>query len=342
MNKQKDITIYDIAEILGISIATVSRALNDDEKVSKKTKKSVADLAAKLGYRHNNFASNLRKQKTNTIGVIVPRLNSFFIKDVLTGIEKVATAAGYDILIANSSETIAKESSNANSLFHKRMDGVIASLSIETTNLKHFEPYAEKGIPVVLFDRVCNDIEFPRVIIDNTRCGYMATEHLIEQGCKRIAFITGNLSSSVYAQRLEGYKNALRDHKLPVSDSLIFITDLSEESGVMTAHKLLHMRNRPDGVFVSNDFVATVCMHELKSKGIRIPEDMAFVGFNNDTVSRLIEPPLSTIHYPGLEMGEIAARQLMGMLNGTANMQQTNTIILRSDLLVRASSLRKK
>jgi len=341
MKKQKEITIYDLAEKLGVSIATVSRALNNDEKVSKKTKKAIAQLAEELGYRHNSFASNLRKQKTNTIGVIVPKLNSFFITTVLTGIEKIATASGYDILIANSSETLEKEAANANALFHKRVDGIIASLSIQSTNLDHFKPFEEKGIPLVLFDRVRDESSFAKVVIDNFRCGLLATEHLIEQGCKRIAFVTGSLGSSVYEQRLKGYKAALHHHKLPVTESLIFATDLSEASGESIAHKLLAMKLRPDGIFVTNDFVAAVCMHELKSKGIRIPEDIAIIGFNNDTISRLVEPQLSTIHYPGVEMGEIAARHLIEHLNGSSNIRQTNIIIMRSEMIIRGSSLRK-
>src|SRR5436190_4650188 len=186
MLKRKEVTIYDLAHKLNISVATVSRALKDDSVVSKKTKKKIADLAEELGYRSNHFARNLRQQQTNTIGVIVHELNSNFITSVLAGIEKVTTEAGYDLIITHSSESFTKEAANAKNLFHKRVDGLIASLSFDTTNLDHFQPFIDKGVPVIFFDRAEEGSNNTIVIIDNRKCGYQATKHLIEQGCKRI------------------------------------------------------------------------------------------------------------------------------------------------------------
>ena len=179
MLKRKEVTIYDLAEKLNISVATVSRALKDDSVVSKKTKKKIADLAEEMGYRSNHFARNLRQQQTNTIGVIVHELNSTFITSVLAGIEKVTTDAGYDIIITHSSESSVKEAHNAKNLFHKRVDGLIASLAFDTADLDHFKPFVDKGVPVMFFDRVEQDGNNTVVIIDNYKSGYQATKNLI-------------------------------------------------------------------------------------------------------------------------------------------------------------------
>lgn len=341
MQNAKDVTIYDIAEKLNISVATVSRALKDDPVVSKKTKKKIFEMVEKMGYRSNHYARNLRKQQTNTIGVMVHELNSNFITSVLAGIEKVTNEAGYDLIIAHSSESYVKEAANAKNLFHKRVDGLIASLSFDTSDLRHFQPFIDKGVPVMFFDRVEQDASNTVVIIDNSKCGYQATQHLIDEGCKRIAHVTASLKRNVYSQRFKGYQDALFDNGIPFDESLVLVKDLSEKSGIEAAMQLLKMDPLPDGIFLTNDFVAAVCMRTLKEFGIRIPEDIAIVGFNNDAIGKLIEPALTTINYPGMDMGEIAARNLINHLKGISNLHQTNTIIVRSDLIIRKSSLKK-
>src|SRR5215218_101392 len=342
MEKGKETTIYDIAKKLNISPATVSRGLKDHPSISKKTKKKIFDMVDAMGYRSNHFARNLRQQQTNTIGVIVHELKSNFITSVLAGIEKVATEAGYDMIITHSSESAVKEAANAKNLFHKRVDGLIASLSFDTTGLEHFKPFVDKGVPVIFFDRVEQDGNNPVVIIDNARCGYIATKHLIEQGCKRIAHVTSSLKRNVYSQRYKGYRDALFDHGLRFDESMLLINDLSEKAGVESAMQILKMKLLPDGLFITNDFVAAVCMRTLKEHGIKIPEDIAVVGFNNDAIGKLIEPALTTINYPGIDMGEIAARNLINHLKGISNIHQTNTIIVRSELIIRKSSLKRK
>ena len=342
MAVEKEITIYDLARQLNISIATVSRGLNDDPVVSKKTKKRIFDLAQELGYRHNRFASSLRKQKTNTIGVIVPKVNSNFIANALAGIESIATEAGYDLIITTSSEQAEKEKANALNLFHKRVDGLIVSLSFDTNDLSHFEPFESKGIPVVYFDRVEERTDTIKVVIDNYACGYQATAHLIAQGCKRIAIVSASLQRNVYAQRYRGYCDAQVDQGIPVDESLLLIEDLSEESALDAARQILKMDPIPDGLFVINDFVAAVIMQALKEKGIRIPEDIAVVGFNNDVISKLVEPKLSTIDYPGFEMGQLVTRNLINHLKGGADLRQTSTVVMRTQLIVRESSMKKK
>jgi LacI family transcriptional regulator len=341
MFKEKEVTIYDLADKLNISIATVSRALKNDPVVSKKTKKKVFELAEKLGYRSNHFARNLRNQRTNTIGIIVHELNSNFITSVLSGVETVTTEAGYDLIITHSSEGYLKEAANAKNLFHKRVDGLIASLAFDTSDLKHFQQFVDKGIPVIFFDRVEQDGNNTVVIIDNYKCGYQATQHLIEQGCKRIVHVTASLKRNVYSQRYKGYRDALFDNGIPFDESLLIIKDLSENAGIESANEILRIRPLPDGAFITNDFVAAVCMRTLKENDIVIPDDIAVVGFNNDAVSKLIEPALTTIDYPGKDMGKIAARNLIDHLRGISNIKNTNTIIVNSNLIIRKSSLKK-
>ncbi|HMO62565.1 MAG TPA: LacI family DNA-binding transcriptional regulator [Ferruginibacter sp.] len=342
MKLKKDITIYDIALKLDISSATVSRALKDHPSINKNTRKRIQEVAKELGYRHNNFASNLRKQKTNTIGVIVHELNSNFITSVLAGIEKVTTQAGYDIIIAHSSESSKKEIANAMNLFHKRVDGLIASLAFETKNLDHFKPFEDKNIPVIFFDRVEEKGESTKVIIDNYKCGYVATQHLIEQGCKRIVLLTSSLKRNVYAERHRGYSDALFDAGINYHKEYVLIDDLSEQHAIEAAHTILKMKPLPDAMFVTNDFIAAVCMQELKRNGIKVPEDIAIVGFNNDAISKIVDPQLTTIDYPGIDMGEIAARNLISHLQGLSNIKLTNTVVVRSELIIRGSSLKNK
>ena len=341
MPKEKEVTIYDIASALNISIATVSRALKNDPVVSKPTKKKIFDLVAKMGYRTNHFARNLRNQTTNTIGVIMHELNSNFMTSVLAGIEKVTTDAGYDIIIAHSSESFNKEIANAKNLFDKRVDGLIASLSFDTKNLDHFKPFKEKNVPVIFFDRVEQEGNNTVVVIDNDKCGYQATQHLIEQGCKKIVHITASLKRNVYSKRFKGYKAALADYGIPYDDSLLIINDLSESAAIESAMQMLKMDPLPDAAFITNDFVASVVMRTLKENGITIPGQIAIVGFNNDAICTLVEPALSTINYPGIDVGEVAARNLINHLKGIGNMQNTNTIIIRSNLIIRKSSLKK-
>jgi LacI family transcriptional regulator len=341
MKQEKDVTIYDIARQLNISAATVSRALKDHTNVNKNTKKKIFDLASQLGYRSNTFASNLRNQHTKTIGVIIHELNSHFITSVLAGIEKITTEAKYDLIIGHSSETYKKEVANAHNFFHKRVDGLIVSLAFDTADLSHFDPFIKKNIPVIFFDRVDENSHGTRVIIDNYKAGYQATRHLAEQGCKRIAHVTASLKRNVYADRLKGYKAALEEQQLSFDKSLLFVNDLSEEVSVKTAQQIVKMKQRPDGIFITNDFCAAVMMQVFKDSGLRIPEDIAVVGFNNDVVSKIVTPKLTTINYPGIEMGEIVAKNLINHLQGAINMNVANTVVIKSELIVRESSLKK-
>lgn len=338
----KEVTIYDIADRLLLSSATVSRALQNSPSVTKQTRKRVWDTAKEMGYRYNAQAGSLRKKRTKTIGVIVHELNSSFITSVLSGIEKVTTDAGYDLIIAHSGESFEKEKANAESLFHKRVDGLIASLSFDSKSLDHFTPFTRKGIPVIFFDRVEEESPMPKVIIDNQKCGYLATKHLIDQGCEKIAMITASLERNVYKKRFSGFQEALQEAGLEFRDEWLMIYDLSEQSGLAAAERILTMKDKPDGIFCTNDFVAAVCMTVLQENGIQIPADIAFVGFNNDSVSKIVSPKLTTIRYPGFDMGEVTAMNLINYLSGFGSLQKTETIIVNSELIIRNSSLKKE
>lgn len=338
MHKGKDITMYDLARELNVSVATVSRALKDDPAVHKKTRKKIVELANELGYQTNLFARNLRTKETKTIGFMIHELNSNFINAVLSGVERVTAQEGYDLIIAHSSERYDKELANARNLFHKRVDGLIASLAFETKNLDHFKQFSDRGIPVIFFDRVEKNNDYTVVVIDNYKCGYEATRHLIDQGCSRIAHVTSSLTRNVYADRYRGYKDALFDYHIPVNERLVIINDLSENAGIHSAKQLLKTKPLPDGAFITNDFVAAAFMKTLTEQNIRVPEDIAVVGFNNDAISHLVAPTLTTINYPGIEMGEVAARSIINHLKGVSNISQINTVIISSKLIVRQSS----
>lgn len=342
MIREKEVTIYDLARKLNISIATVSRALKDDPVVSKKTKKKIADLAEEMGYRSNHFARNLRNQRTNTIGVIVPRLNSYFMSTVIAGIESVANKEGYNLIISQSSESFEKEMASAKTMFNNRVDGLLVSLAYDTEDLTHFDSFFKRKIPLIFFDRVVEHENCTNILIDNRKAAYEATAHLIKQGCKKIVHITATPKRNVYVDRLQGYKQALADNDISFQDDYVIISNLSQEAGVVAADQILKMDPLPDAVFVANDNCAVGCMLAIKQAGIKIPQDMAFVGFNNDPVSKVIEPNLTTINYPGYEMGEVAARNLINHLSGKATIRSTNTIILRSELIIRDSSVKTK
>ncbi|MEO6915434.1 MAG: LacI family DNA-binding transcriptional regulator [Chitinophagaceae bacterium] len=338
MPEEREITIYDIARALKISSATVSRGLRQNSLVKEKTRKKIVDKANELGYRYNAFASNLRRNKTHTIGVLMHELNSSFMLSVLTGIEKVIGESGYDIIIAHSAESRAKEIANVKNLFHKRVDGLIASLAFDTPGVSHFDLFTNKKIPVIFFDRVEEKKTGTKIIIDNFKAGYIVTEHLIQQGCSRIAHLTANLARNVYDQRFKGYLAALRDYKIKYDEKLLIVNDLTPEASSSAARELMQLKKRPDGLFATGDLAAVMCIQTFLKAGLKVPRDIAVAGFNNDIVSTIIEPNLTTINYSGSSMGETAARMMLGHLNGKLDISTTDTIVMNSELIIRESS----
>lgn len=332
----KEVTIYDIAEHLGLSPSTISRGLKGHFTVSLKTQKKIVSTAEAMGYRTNTFAANLRRKRTNTIGVIIPRLNSYFMSEVIAGIEKVTNEAGYNLIISQSLENVEKEIRNVKTMFANRVDGLLVSLAENTRDTAHFNLLTDKGIPVLFFDRVPADEHLPSIVINNEQAGYHVTRHLIEQGARNIIHITGNQLSNVYAERFNGYRKALAERGIPYQKENIIVNDLSESAGIQAAAKIIGIK--ADGVFAANDNCAASCMNELKRLGLKIPQDIVFAGFNNDMISRNVDPALTTVNYPGFEMGEIAAQNLLGHLEGRMNIDLTTHITLKSNLVIRLSS----
>lgn len=282
----------------------------------------------------------VKNRKTRTIGVVVHELQSDFIKAALQGIENIANRLGYEIVITHSQESMEKEVANVQMLFDQEVDGLIASLSFGTTNLDHFKSFANKGVPVVFFDRVEKISGNGTVVIDNTGTGYAATRHLIQQGCRRIAIVTSCLERNVYADRYHGYRHALSDFDLPFTGQLLIVNDLSQEAGIEAARQILAMKERPDGLFITNDLVAAVCMHTLMDYGVQVPDDIAIVGFNNDSICKLTVPTITTINYPGMEMGQVAASSLIAKILGGSACPEPETAVVNANLIVRHSSLR--
>ncbi len=339
MKSNKEVTIYDVAKALNISPSTVSRGLKDHPHIRKETKKNIIAVAKEMGYQQNKFASNLRQKHTNTIGVVVPKLNSYFMATVIAGVEKITSQNGYGLIISQSQESWKKEISCISTLFNSRVDGLLVSLAFDTKNLDHFNILLNKDIPVVFFDRVADCNGCMSIVIDNYKAGYEATSHLIEQGCNRIVHIGGNLMRNVYSDRFRGYKQALADNGIEFDQHLVIISDMNGQAGTDAAKKILKMVPRPDGIFTSNDSTAVSAIVELERAGVKIPDEIAVVGFNNEPISKVIKPNLTTIDYPAREIGEISATSLINKLK---NSQSANfsTIILKHKLISRQSSIR--
>jgi LacI family transcriptional regulator len=341
MKQKKEITIYDIASELSLSPSTVSRALKDHHSIGKETKKAVVQLANKRGYRPNSIAASLRSKKTNNIGVVVPWINRPFVSSLISGIEIETGLKGYNVIISQSHDLFGNEVENAKALYDSRVSGLVVSLAMETTEYDHIQQFIDSNIPVVFVDRVAEDLNSDIVIIDNYAAGYMATEHLIEQGCKRIAHIGGAQHRNIYNEREKGYRQALKDYKLPLDEEIIVHNDvLNHEEGLKSSEYLLSLPKPPDGIFTANDTTAVSVIQFAKNKGIKIPQELAVIGFNNDPISEIIEPQLSSITHPAVEMGMLAARQVLKHKD-QRDLVKSERIILKTELVVRASSLRK-
>jgi LacI family transcriptional regulator len=340
MKGSREVTIYDVAKALSLSPSTVSRGLKNHPHIRKETRKKIHAAANEMGYRQNKFASNLRQKHTNTIGIVVPRLNSYFMATAIAGIEKVTSENGYGLIISQSLESWRKEISCVNTLFNSRVDGLLVSLAYDTRNMNHFNILFNKDIPVVFFDRVADCNGCMSVIIDNYKAGYEATSHLIDQGCRKIVHLGGNMLRNVYSERFRGYRQALADFKIEFNPGLLIVNDMSSQAGKETANKILKMKPRPDGLFSSNDTTAIAAIVEFQKAGVKIPDDIAIAGFNNEPVSQVVQPNLTTVDYPAQEIGEMAATSLISKLKNSLK-ADLSSIVLKHSLIVRESSLRQ-
>jgi LacI family transcriptional regulator len=340
MEKKTSVTIHDIARELNISASTVSRALNDNPRISQSTKDKIKALALTLGYQPNTIASNLRNQRTHTIGIVVPLINRHFFSSFISGVEDVAFEAGFNVIISQSNDLLEKEKKIVHSLFSNRVDGLIASLSMQTDEFDHFELFRNKNIPLVFFDRVVAGLEANKIVVDDFACGFKATQHLIDQGYKRIAHLAGPTVLNTYRDRMEGYMDALKKNKLPVEDELIIYNRLTRMDGQQAIKQFLALKNPPDAVFCGNDTSALSMMVYLKSKGIKIPADFGIVGFSNEPFSEVVTPSISTLKQPAYEMGVKAAELILNEIENRPATRAYQTVTMPTELIIRESSFR--
>ncbi|XCF07829.1 LacI family DNA-binding transcriptional regulator [Tamlana crocina] len=331
-------TIHDIAKALGVDSSTVSRALNDSPRVTKATKVRVLAMAAELGYQRNMLASNLRKNVTNTIGVIVPRISRHFFSSAIQGIEETAYLAGYNVIISQSLEQLERERKIVEGLVANRVDGLLISVSMETVDYRHLEVAKNNSIPLVFFDRHCGISGYSNVLIDDFKCGFDATEHLILKGCKRIAHFSGSQELEIYKNRFNGYKAALAKHNILFKNEYVVNSRLMEQDGYLGMQNLLDNQQEIDGVFSANDVTAIGAMKCIKERQLKIPEDIAIVGFSNEPISQVIEPSLTTIDQSGSEIGKTATELLLEYISKKEIPVEGQTIILNSKLIERNSS----
>jgi DNA-binding LacI/PurR family transcriptional regulator len=337
--KSKNITIKHIAETLGISISTVSRALHDAYDVSPETRKKVMALAEQLDYQPNPYAVSLVKHRTNIIGVLLPEIAIHYFSTVVKGLQDVAYSAGYNVMFFISSESLEREKMILKQLNINTLDGLIASVSSETSSAEHFQKLLDKGLPIVLFDRILPDLNVSKVIQDDYQGAFNATQHLIQQGFRRIAHLAGPKNLEMTRLRTQGYLDALEQNDLaPLSKKHIIYSGVSQEDGVRDVSKLLAIKPLPDAIFCFNDRKAIGAMLALKRYGYRIPRDIGLVGFMNAPTSEVVEPSLTTVEQAAYEVG---AKSCLLLLEHIKNPERpVETIMMPSKLIVRESSMK--
>ncbi len=333
----RHVTINDLAKLLKLSASTVSRALRDHPDISKETKKRVLAIAAQTDYQPNLIAQSLQTRRSNNIGVIVPEIRSSFFSTVISGIEDLAYEAGYTIMVCQSNDTYERETINTRALAANRVAGMLVSTSQETRRFDHLEQVLRQGVPIVLFDRVVEEIDAPKVVVDDFNGAYRAVTHLIETGRTRIAHLTSAHSLYVGKKRREGYEAALRDHGLPIIPQYIIEGGCHEEDGRKGARRLLELDQLPDGIFAINDPVALGAFLYLQDRNICIPEQIGLVGFSDNPNATLVRPALTTISQPAYDIGKTAASILLDILNGKTG-KNGKTIMLETKLVVRDST----
>lgn len=337
MNKQP--TIKDIARALRVSPSTVSRALHDKYDISPQTKDAVKRLSEELNYHPNRFALGLKKNQTHTIGVLVPNLD-FISSAIIKGMDEVALETGYTVMVCQSNESFSREIVNTCRLLESLVDGFMICVSSETETFEHIRKIIDKNLPVIIFDRMCPNLNIPSVIIDNKEGGFQATEHLIEQGYDRIAILAGPTNLSISNLRLNGYLTALRKYDRNIDPQLIMHCDFNQQCAYNATLRLLSGNKRPDAIFSISDRLAIGAMLAIKEKGLRMPEDIGLVGFNNEPLVNLLTPGISSIDQPAFELGKTAAKHFLERMHNE-NMNEVE-IILKPKLIIRESSMRKR
>ncbi len=337
----RKITIHDIAAKLGISASTVSRALNGHSRISKNTRDLIKKTAIELNYKPNNLASSFRKGKSNSIGIIIPRINRHFFSNTISGMESITNPAGYNLMICQTNESAEEEAKSILNLISSRVDGIIMSVSVETKDTKHIEAAISEGIPVVQFDRISPQLDIDKVINDNKTASYLITNHLINQGYKNIVHCAGPQHNTVYFDRLNGYKQAMKKAKLNLQ-IVNMAENLTRHDGADLAKKWIQEGNIPEAISTSSDYLSLGIYIELKKAGYKIPEDVAITGFSNEPFTEYLEPGITTLEQHGLEMGKSAAKLLIERLTSTRKIPVSRMITIQPELLVRGSTLRSE
>jgi DNA-binding LacI/PurR family transcriptional regulator len=338
MNKQA--TIKDIAKALNISTSTVSRALRGAPDIKLQTRQAVVALSEQLDYQPSRLALSLKQRQTHTIGVIVPNLD-YVMATMVKGIDEVALEAGYTVMVCQSNESFGREMVNTRRLLDSLVDGFIVSVSSETKVFDHFKKIQQKGMPMVVFDRVSADLTAPKVKLDNVEGGCLAVEHLIEQGYKRIAVLAGPKNLIISNERLEGCLKAMKKAKMKMEPSFIIHCNFNQQHAYEATLDLLKTKNRPDALFAISDRMAIGAMLAIKEKGLRMPQDIGLVGFNNEPVTALVTPSITSVEQPAFELGKAAAKLFLEQMHHEEDMSSVENV-LKPKLVVRVSSLRRK
>jgi LacI family transcriptional regulator len=337
------ITIRDIAKELHLSVSTVSKALRDSYEISEKTKKLVLEYAQKNNYRPNPMAQSLKRGHSKSIGIVVSSIDNQFFSQVINGMESEAYSQGYNVIITQSHESYDLEVQNVGHLIHRAIDGLLISIATETHDVEHLKKLQAQGLPIVFFDRVSNQIDTHKVIVDNAGGSYQATMHLLDSGFKNIAHITSSVTSSVTHQRLDGYKQALIERGLDINEQYIKYClhgglDLTELQ--QAVDELLALDVKPDAILTASDRITTSTMTLLHKKNIRIPQDVALVGFTNTVLADVLNPSLTSVHQPAFEIGRKATEMLLSIINSKRPVTEFENVILPTELFIRSSSVK--
>ena len=335
---QKRASILDIAQELNLAVSTVSRALSGHQRISAATRQLVGDVAERLNYQPNHLAAALRKGRSNTLGVIVPHIDGHFFALVLKGIEAVANQAGFNVMLCQSNEDYRHEAKNIETLINAQVDGILVSLARTTHDFAPFEKVRKRDIPLVFFDRILDGLDVSAVVLDDEEGGYQATRHLLEQGHRRIAHFGGPQHLNIYKNRYLGYCRALREQGLAVETDIVVFNDMTLEDGIVGMRQLLALPQRPEALFSASDFSAVGGLQVLKEHRVRVPQDLAVVGFSNETFTSLTEPMLSSVDQRCEEMGQAAVRLLLDMVQDHTPHAAPRKIVLQPALLKRQSS----
>ena len=339
MKSQKHTSLKDIAQALDVSVPTVSRALKDSPDISRALCEKAKWMAREMNYRPNPFALSLRKNAPRIIGVVVPDIVTHFFASILNGIENMAVKNGYFVIITTSHESYEHEKRNVENLVNMRVEGIIACLSQETTDYTHFAELKDINMPLIMFDRVCLTDQFSSVVADGEHSAQMATQHLLDNGCKRVAFIGGANHLDIVKRRKHGYLEALRNNKIPIEKELVVCRKIDYEEGKIAAQTLLALPNPPDAILAMNDTLAFAAIEVIKSHGLRVPNDIALIGYTDEQHANYIEPKLSAVSHQTYEMGETACLLLIDQIRGDKAIRQ---VMIPTHLQIRESSIKNK